>query len=373
MQRILFCTDFLLAGGVERQLTELITHLDTADFEVQVICLYGDKAGKSLHFKEQINAQNIPVQVLNLGNSFLAKIKGLWAIWLASWRFRPHIIHAVNYHSNLLTRIIRPLLPLSTNLIGAVRVEYTPKQLRYERLSHWACRKIVCNSPHIQKQLIHTASIPPQKVCMIPNGVDIERFRNTTLKHSEIVPASKRIFLSVGRISNQKAQHQLIQAFGQLNQSQRLHNDDCHLILLGEIEDDDIQDNINRSINLYNLSEIISQHPSTSNPEHYFKASDVTLLFSDYEGLPNVALESLAAGKPVIISEAANASKIIEHSITGWIVRTGDIEHLAETILNVMALPKEKLDQMKAFCQKRAQDFAMEKMIDSYSTLYQSL
>ena len=339
MQRILFCTDFLLAGGVERQLTELITHLDPADFEIRIICLYGNKTGKSLHFAEQINAQNIPIQVLNLGNSFLAKIRGLWAIWLTSWRFRPDIIHTVNYHSNLLTRIIRPFLPLSTNLIGAVRVEYTPKQLRYERLSHWACRKIVCNSPHIQKQLIHTASIPPQKVCMIPNGVDIERFGNVTTKHLKITPTSKRIFLSVGRISKQKAQHQLIKAFGQLKQSQQLRDDDCHLILLGEIEDGDIQDNINHIINLYNLSGIISQHPSTSNPEHYYQASDVTLLFSGYEGLPNVALESLAAGKPMIISEAANASKIIEHSITGWIVCTGDIEHLAETILNVMALP----------------------------------
>jgi len=41
------------------------------------------------------------------------------------------------------------------------------------------------------------------------------------------------------------------------------------------------------------------------------------------EGVPNVVLEALAAGRPVIISQAANNAGLIEQEKTGWIVQTG--------------------------------------------------
>ena len=374
MQRILFCTDFLLAGGVERQLTELITRLDPSEFQIEVICLYATKTGRTLHFAPQLEAYNIPLQILNLKMNPLAKLKALLTITAACWRFRPHVLHPVNYHSNLFTRLSRPFLPPSTKLIGTVRVEYTPKQLLYERFSQWACRKMICNSPHIQQQLINVARIPNQKIRIIPNGVDIERFRNANGDdiRSKIAPNSTKLFLSVGRISKQKAQHHIVEAIGKLKATNRL-NSNFHLILMGEVEESGIQNKIEMLIKQYNLSEIVSQLSSTPHPEQYYQAADVTVLFSDYEGLPNVVLESLAAGKPVIISEQANAAKIIEDNQTGWIVRSGDIEHLAEIIATVMNLSIDTLIVMREACFQRAQDFAMGNMIAQYTTLYHTL
>lgn len=374
MQHILFCTDFLLAGGVERQLTELITRLDPSEFQIQVICLYANKTGKTLHFAKQIEAHNIQLQVLDLRMNLFAKLKAMFVIWRLCWRFRPHILHPVNYHSNLLTRMIRPFLPPSTKIIGTVRVEYTLKQLRYERFTQWACKKIVCNSPHIQQQLIETAHIPAKKIAFIPNGIDTQRFHaaNGATIRAQFAPNFPKLFLSVGRISKQKAQHYLIEAIGQLKSNNHL-DENFHLILIGDIEESGIQNKIASLIKQYNLSEVISQLPSTSHPEHYYQAADVTILFSKYEGMPNVALESLAAGKPVIISEQANAAKIIEHNQTGWIVRTGDIEHLAETITTVMNLPQNTLRTMQDACLKRAQDFTMNKMVAHYTDLYRTL
>jgi glycosyltransferase involved in cell wall biosynthesis len=298
----------------------------------------------------------------------------MWAIWRACWRFRPHIVHPVNYHSNLLTRMLRLILPPSTKLIGTVRVEYTPKQLRYERFSHWACRKMICNSPHIQQQLIESAHIPDQKICVIPNGVDINRFRNADGDsiRSKITPDSTKLFLSVGRISKQKAQHHLVEAIGQLKSTNRLDSN-FHLILMGEVEELGIQNKIESLIKQYNLSEMISQLSPMSHPEQYYQAADVTVLYSDYEGLANVILESLAAGKPIIISEQANAANIIEDNQTGWIVPNADSKHLAETIAAVMNLPEDTLMTMQDACYQRAQDFAMDNMIARYTTLYPNL
>ena len=56
MLRILYCTDTLTAGGIERQLTELATHLDRIRFDPQVICLYGERAGRSLLAQTKMEA-----------------------------------------------------------------------------------------------------------------------------------------------------------------------------------------------------------------------------------------------------------------------------------------------------------------------------
>ncbi len=356
MLRVLYCTDFLSIGGVESQLVELVTRLDQV--EAQVICLYADKWDREQHFALADN----PVQVLDLGVGPQAKLAGVLAIIRHTWRFRPQIVHAVNYHSNLLSRLARPFMPPRTCLIGAVRVQYTSKQLRYERWSHRLCWRIVCNSPHLQRQLIE--HISPQKVIMIPNGVDLQRFAES---HPRQTGGEECVFLSIGRISEQKAQHLIIEALLLMKSARRLSRD-MRVLVIGVIEDTWVQSRID--VAMPELEAVLFQQAATDKPEIYYRAADVVLLPSLYEGLPNVALESLAMGRPIILSEKANAAGIITDGVEGWVVRTGDVSHLAETMMSVAALPRTHLAAMGESCRRRAQDFAMSRMIQRYQQLY---
>lgn len=358
MLRVLYCTDFLSASGVERQLTELLTRLDGVDAEV--ICLYADKWGRDLHFAPRL--KNIPLHVLDLGHRDVAKLRGVLAIIRHTWRFRPHIVHAVNYHSNLLTRLARPFLPPRTRLIGTVRVEYTPKQLRYERWSHRLCWRIVCNSPHLHQQL--SAHIPARRLVMIPNGVDLARFSPSEVRHER---GDQRIFLMMGRISAQKAQCLVMEALQLMKSSGRI-SPALRVYLVGYVEDLSVQAKIDAA--MADLEQIVSQYPATDEPETYYWDAAVTLLPSLYEGMPNVVLESLAAGRPIILSEKANAAGIITNGVEGWVVRTGDVAHLADTMTKVAAVPAAQLATMGAACQQRAADFAMEHMVQRYRKLY---
>lgn len=351
-----------MVGGIEYQTTELIKRLDGC--ECHVLCLYAGRWGRSVHFANQLPH----VQVLDLGHGPLSKLQAIGTIIREVWRFQPHVVYAVNYHSNLLTRLARPFFPPQTRLIGSVRNEYTPKQLRYERWSHRLCDAVVCNSPHIQTRL--EAVMPHEKIHLIPNGVDVERFAHPAEAEWRQPLNSQRVLVNVGRIARQKNQTLLAAAMGHLQQQGRLT---MQVVMVGEVEDSAMQAELDHLRTLYNLTDWLLQVAPTPTPEVYYQGADASILSSDYEGLPNVALESLAAGKPVIISDRANASGLIEVGVTGWVFKAGDVASLAETLAYVSDLSTEAINGMRTACQQRAAEYAMPIMVARFEKLYRSL
>lgn len=372
MIKILFCTDTLMSGGTEHQLADLLKRLDRSRFEPHVLCLYGEKTGRSLHFVPILQAAGIPVHVLDLGWSPLDKLRGIAALVREVWRIRPHILHAVNYHGSLFMRLGRPFMPLHLKLVSAVQVEYTPKQLLYERLSGWMCAAIVVNSPHLQQQLVWQAHQPIDRVPLIYNGVDIERFKcnpDPDLRE-RLAPGADRVLVTLGRVTKQKSLHLLAEAVGLLKEREQLTLP-LKVLIVGEKENAEYQRLLDDAVARYALQEIVVLHPRTPQPEAFYHAADVTVLASLWEGLPNVLLESLASGRPVVVSEAANAAGVIEHGVTGWVVRTGDVEHLAETLRAVLALTDAELAAMRVNCMRVAEKFAMSAMVSQYQQVYE--
>jgi glycosyltransferase involved in cell wall biosynthesis len=363
-KRLLFITDTLSAGGVERQLSYLLLGLKARGYDLALLCLYGEKAERSSHFAPILQAENIPVTMLNLAYSAGDKAVGIAEILKAVRRFRPEIVHAFNYHSNLLTRAARPLMPPSTRLIASVRNDYTPHQLRLEALSWRLCSAIVVNSPHLKDELL-SVGIPEKHIRLIPNGIDTERFAAPS---KWLVAQGKPTILMMGRISRQKSPHLLAEALGLIEKPAGLR-----VYLVGERDTHplhDVQNLLDEAIAKHNLDSVIVQNRQTDSPESYYQAADFTVLASLYEGLPNVMLESLAAGKPVLISAAANMAGVIEEGKTGWVVPTGDTEALARKLSEIFALSKADLQAMSLACQAKAAEFSVERMIDGNLRIY---
>jgi glycosyltransferase involved in cell wall biosynthesis len=366
VKRLLFITDTLAAGGIERQLSLLLLGLKAQGYEPHVLCLYGEKAERSVHFAPILQAAEIPVMLLNLGYSASDKGQGIAAIVQTVWRLRPKIVHAFNYHSNLLSRAARPLMPPAIRLIGAVRNDYTPHQLRLEALSWRLCHAIVVNSPHLKDGLL-SVGVSEKRIRLIPNGLDTSRFANPP---ADIVERGTKTIVMMGRISRQKSPHLLAEALGLLELPAGLR-----VYLVGERDTHplhDVQKLLDKAIAKSGLEAVIVQHPQTEQPESYYHAADFTVLASLYEGLPNVMLESLAAGKPVLISSAANMAGLIEEGKTGWIVPTGDVEALAQKLSYIFTVSNAELAKMGQACQAKAAEFSPERMIASHLELYQT-
>jgi glycosyltransferase involved in cell wall biosynthesis len=373
--RILYVAESLMAGGIESQLFELVSRLDRSRFEPYVLALYGERAGRAPRFASQLQAAGVPFKVLNIGWGSRDKLRAIRRIIATTRTLRPQIVQLEGYHANLLGRVARPFLP-HTWLIGTVRGLETPKQLRYQRLSQRLCARIVASAPQLEDMLITGAGVPASKLVVIPNAVDVRRFAvpspAAAALRRQLAPEGQRILLSVGRISRQKRMHLIPEALGLLKEQGRLPAG-VRVCILGQVEHDTMQARIEAAVARHDLANVIVQHPPSDTPEDYYYASDVTILYTVLEGISVAMLESLASGRPVILSEEANVAGVVEDGRTGWVVPTDDLQRFAETLAMVLALPETELQRMADACRLRAQEYSVDALVRRYVDFYDSL
>ncbi len=372
MRRILYVTDSLMAGGIESQLVELVTRLRRSDYEPYVLCLYGPTV-RALRYAPDLQAAGVPFHSLDLNWNWHDKAAAIRAIIAHTRTLQPTIIQAEGYHANLLTRLASPFLP-PTQLIGSVRGLHTRKQLLYEQLSHRVCKRFVVNAPHLKDMLVTHAHLPPEKIAVILNGITLERYAapHDAQLRRRLAPDARLLIVSMGRISFEKNMHWIVEALGRLREQCRLPHD-MRLWIVGPVQHQQAQQLLNETITKYALGSIVTQFPPTPHPEDYYYASDVCLLFSPSEGLANVAIESFAASRPLIISANANAANMVVEGQTGWIVPTANINELAATLSEVLVLPNETLRAMQQQCWEAAQQFSAKRMVAEYEQLYATL
>lgn len=354
-----------MAGGTEQQLVELISRLDRRCFDPFVVCLYGERVGSSLYHLSALKSLGVSVYVLDLSGSRLSQLLGWLCIIRLIWRIRPDVIHSVNYHSNWLMRVVRPVISKRIPLITSVYVEYTRKQLRYERLLGWLDTTVVCNSHFLAQQLQGVLSNRPTSV--IANGIDLERFTQAKTLHSE-----ERIAVFVGRISRQKAPHIFVEAVGRLRQHGELPSN-FRAVIIGECTEKKAQSLVDETIRRYGLADIVEQLPVSGAVEHYFQQAGVSVLPSLWEGLPNVVLESLACGCPVIVSASANRAGVVQPEATGWVVPSCDADAFASALKCALSITLEERKRMSYACRRSVSDFTVVEMVNQYQMLYMSL
>lgn len=375
MIRILYVTDSLIAGGIESQLIELIRRLDRDRFDPHVLVFY-KMPTHSPHFLPQLRAAGVPVTTLDLGWGAKDKLEATRQIIAQTWRLRPQIVQAENYHANLLTRAARPFMPPATKLIGTHRGVYTRHQLRYERLEHRFCDVIVASAGHLRRQLIEGAGAPADRVVVIPNSIDVARFSGAEARgadmRAQLAHGARRVFVSVGRVSREKRMELIAEALGLLKR-EGLSLADTRLLIVGHSQEEEYQRLLDEVIAREGLGDIVTQQPTTREPEAYLAACDVSVLASPSEGLPVVALESLAAGKPVILSQGANAAEVIADGRTGWVTPSNAASDLAAALRRVIMMPDDELNAMRSVCQTEAAQYTSQALARRYMALYEAL
>ena len=98
-------------------------------------------------------------------------------------------------------------------------------------------------------------------------------------------------------------------------------------------------------------------------------ASDIVVQVSKREGLPRSVMEAMAAGKPVVATDVRGNRDLVEHSVTGLLVKLGDTEGLVEALLYLINNP-ELRQQMGKAGRKKIQNYSLDRVIQEMAEIY---
>jgi len=157
------------------------------------------------------------------------------------------------------------------------------------------------------------------RISVIPNGVSLDKFRplpKTEARYTLELPPHKRIVLSVGHLTSNKGFDLIITAMQILRD--HFHEENLHLVIVGE---GIIRRHLERVIDSLHLREVVSLVGAIPHEDLYpwYSAADVFCLASRQEGWPNVILESLACGTPVIATAVGGIPEIICSENVGFL------------------------------------------------------
>lgn len=216
---------------------------------------------------------------------------------------------------------------------------------------------VVAPSQGVADDLINCCHIPSEQVEVIYNGVNVPDLRaraEEPVRHPWFDLENEPVILAAGRLSKVKDHATLIRAFS-------LVRNDCpsRLIILGEGEE---RSGLFSLINELNLAEYIDMPGFEENPYSYMKRSSVFVLSSRNEGMPNVLIEAMAVGTPVVSTDCDSGPReILEGGKYGKLIPVGDVSALAAGILDVIKYQKISLPRDDWY-----RVFSMDTCIDKY-------
>jgi glycosyltransferase involved in cell wall biosynthesis len=186
------------------------------------------------------------------------------------------------------------------------------------------------------------------EIHVIPNGIDLGEYNGVTI-NSDRKPGIKNI-LFVGRLHPVKGVQYLITAM-------KIVQDKipgARLILVGDGEDRERLESLSMQLGIKEYVQFAGEVPH-ENVQVFMQQADIFVLPSLYEGLPNVILEAMACGLPIVATRTGGIPDIIMDNTNGFLVEIKDTETIAIKIILLLqdtALWKRISDNNKLLVKK---------------------
>lgn len=197
-----------------------------------------------------------------------------------------------------------------------------------------ALKGVICNAEMVKQEIIDTFAVPASKITVIYNAVDQQRF--TPPSHQDFIalrkqwqiPLNVTCFVFVGSGFERKGLAQAIKAIAPT---------DRHLIVIGKDKEAARYQNLARTLGCGSRIHFFGMQHETL---PFYQMADGLLLPTLYDPFPNVILEAMSCGLPVITSTRCGGAEFITQGKNGYFCDALDIASLQEAI---MALPARAL------------------------------
>jgi glycosyltransferase involved in cell wall biosynthesis/O-antigen/teichoic acid export membrane protein len=363
--RVMFVTTSMYVGGAETLLFNLIRRMDRDRFSPELCCL------KELGpLGEQLNDE-IPVYERLLRNKFDVRVLGRLTKLLRERQIDAVITVGAGdkmFWGRLAAR--RAGVPV---ILSAIHSTGWPDGITWlnRRLHSLNDGFIAVAKPH-EQYLIEHERLPREKVHIIPNGVDTERFRlrsgparETLCRELNISPASPLV--GIVAVLRPEKNHELF-----LQMAARVHREapEAHFLIIGDGPRRTDLERLTAELNIQSFVHFLGQR--TDVPELLCEL-DVFALTSRNEANPVSILEALAASKPVVATRVGSIPETVLEGKTGYLVDPGDESALSRRIAELLLDPAKARKFGAAGRQHIVEHWSVETMVDEYQGLIESL
>lgn len=291
--KVLFILPNFAGGGAERVALTLLAHLDRDAFRPELAVLESTGPLRMLLAGD--------VALHDIGRSRLRQ--ALPALLRLIRRERPSVVFATQGYLNIALLAARGLMPRGTKL--AIRESSTPSlalpNRPRPRLMAWAYRRfyrradlVFCQHRQTEQEMVSQFGVSKAKISRLPNPIPTAVLREEAVPVKRH-PGSGRRFVAAGRLSAEKGYDRLIKLFVDLP-------NDCHLTIYGEGRE---KETLCRLVGTLGVDARVEIASFTDSLPAALAGADACIISSHWEGLPNVALEALAVGTPVIATPEA--------------------------------------------------------------------
>jgi N-acetylgalactosamine-N,N'-diacetylbacillosaminyl-diphospho-undecaprenol 4-alpha-N-acetylgalactosaminyltransferase len=392
--KIILLVNQLGNGGAERVVSLLAKHLSKENNQIEVICLERNLIGTENFY--QISS-DIPIHYLTNDTKTHSGLHKLIELPILGWKLMRYVqqnnIQLVQSHL-FRASYVNTFAKLWAQMLGKRKHKMqfvTPGQVTYYdkkgllgkinialiRFCYPRADYIVFKSIEMQAQA--TQRIPALAPCpqtVIYNPYDIEAIQAQTKAEVDFYfNPDKRYLISVGRLIKLKRTEIILNALTHLP-------NDIELILVGNgTEEADFK----RLAEQLNVRQRVHFVGSQKNPFAYLNKSNLFVMASETEGFPNVLVEAMLCGIPVIASDCISGPREILAPTTnplkhlsigdhlelakyGILTPVGDVQGLVLAIQHLLNEP-EKAKQLADAAYQRATDFSLKIIISRYQDI----
>jgi starch synthase (maltosyl-transferring) len=350
-------------GGAERALVSLATGLDRRRWEPRVIALGPEGA-----LAGPLREAGVTTECLGIERS--RPVRGVLRLAGALRARRPELVQSFLFHANVASRLAARLARVPW-VVGGLRVAEREKQwhLLLDALTFRLSAGSVCVSEGVRRFSRDVGRLAPDRLVTIPNGVDPVPFdRAAPLPREAIgVPPGAHLAVFVGRMEPQKGVPVLLDAAGRV----AARRPDWHLALAGD--GPGLDEYRRRAAGMPALTDRVRWLGRRDDIPALLKTADVLVLPSFWEGMPNVVLEAMAAGRAVVATRVEGTEDLIIPGATGWLVPPGDAAALAEALEEAVADPERCRRLGEAGRARVDAEFAPGRVVEAYDRLWSGL
>ncbi len=350
-------------GGAEKQLAMLAAGLPRDEFDVHVVAL--TRGGP---LAADLERAGVPLTVI--GKQLKFDPPAWWRLRGHIARLRADLVQTWMFTANAYGRTAASSACVRT-LVASERCVDPWKSWHQLALDRYLARRtaaIIVNSRGVE-EFYTEHGLPAAKMRVIYNGIGPAPASSTTREAllAELqLPAGARIIGAVGRLWPQKRLKDLIWATDLL----RVIREDAHLLVIG---DGPQRQALERYARLCHIADRVHFLGERGDVPRLMPHFDLLWLASGYEGLPNVVMEAMACGVPVVASDIWGNRELVVHEQTGFLVRLGDRAGLARFANKILDDPALAQRLGAAGRERIAAEFTVAAMVERHAALYREL